>query len=257
MTKEELDRIVEEVLARILGKTAPEQEKTVSTINNPASDKKYPILKPIRTGVPVLVTEDALKKLVPNGGTILVEGKFIVTPSAKDFIMRKGITIKPVEQIPESLKSQEKHPSTKNNVALASDTTGIAHLKYLTEKLAQEGYKPINVFEARNEKPETAKLVELVCEKLRDGMATFGIIMDKDGFGSMIHANRFKGIRAVIVGNEQDAQIAREKFDANILCIPTSKFSEQRTLEIARKFITTEFGGNKENEKVIADMDKA
>ncbi|RKZ29891.1 hypothetical protein DRQ27_05400, partial [bacterium] len=68
MTKEELDRIVEEVLARILGKTAPEQEKTVSKKNNPASDKKYPILKPIRTGVPVLVTEDALKKLVPNGG---------------------------------------------------------------------------------------------------------------------------------------------------------------------------------------------
>src|SRR6476619_2972084 len=49
---------------------------------------------------------------------------------------------------------------------------------------------------------------------------TFGILACRSGQGESIVANKAKGARAALAGNEHAAHAARNDDDANILCLP-------------------------------------
>jgi ribose 5-phosphate isomerase B len=91
--------------------------------------------------------------------------------------------------------------------------------------------------------PDFAKKVSL---KVLENADAQGILICGTGIGMSIAANKFKGIRAALCRTEQDAKIAREHNDANILVLPgKEKYSETTLREIISNFQETKFQGGR------------
>jgi ribose 5-phosphate isomerase B len=65
--------------------------------------------------------------------------------------------------------------------------------------------------------PDYAERVALA---VRDGRATYGILLCGTGIGMSIAANKIPGIRAGVVYGEETARLIAEHNDANIICLP-------------------------------------
>ncbi len=89
--------------------------------------------------------------------------------------------------------------------------------------------------------PEWAfKLVKHVKEE-----KTLGILLCGSGIGVCMAANRFKGIRAALCRDEDDAKMSRLHNNANVLCLSGRKTSNELLSKIADTFLTTEFEGGR------------
>ncbi len=119
----------------------------------------------------------------------------------------------------------------------------IAFLKSLEidfEEAGQDGYSP------EDDYPDFATAV---VSKILNDEANRGILLCGSGQGMAIAANRFKGIRAGLCWNLEEASLARSDDDINILCLPRSLFSSKEGSgdggydwqDIVKAFLETEF----------------
>jgi len=85
-----------------------------------------------------------------------------------------------------------------------------------------------------------------------------GIVICKSGIGMSIVANKLPNVRAGLCKTIEDAISAREHNDTNVLVLGASKVSEKLGIEIAKKWIKTDFlkGRHVRRVKQIKDMEK-
>lgn len=89
--------------------------------------------------------------------------------------------------------------------------------------------------------PEWAKkLVEKVKEE-----KTVGILLCGSGIGVCMVANRYKGIRAALCRDEDDAKMSRLHNDANVLCLSGRKTPVELLKKITDTFLATPFEGGR------------
>jgi ribose 5-phosphate isomerase B len=82
-----------------------------------------------------------------------------------------------------------------------------------------------------------------------------GILICGTGIGMSIAANRKKGIRAALCHDTDDAKLAREHNDANVLALKGS--IKLKTAEkIVEKFFGTDFSGEERHKRRIKKLDK-
>lgn len=99
--------------------------------------------------------------------------------------------------------------------------------------------------ESTNYSEWAKKLVEkVVAEKAR------GIILCGSGQGVCMTANRYKGIRAALCRDEDDARMTRLHNDANVLCIAGRKTHPEFMKKIADVFLTTSFEGGRHQTRI-------
>lgn len=72
------------------------------------------------------------------------------------------------------------------------------------------------------ERTDYPPFAKAVCQTILDGKATRGVLLCGTGIGMSIAANRFSGIFAALVWNEDIARLAREHDHANILVLPAN-----------------------------------
>jgi len=89
--------------------------------------------------------------------------------------------------------------------------------------------------------PEWAK--KLVEEVLKEN--TIGILLCGSGIGVSMVANRYKGIRAALCRDEDDAKMARLHNNANVLCLGGRKTTPELLKKIADRFLATSFEGGR------------
>lgn len=77
-----------------------------------------------------------------------------------------------------------------------------------------------------------------------------GILLCGSGIGVSIAANRFKGIRAALCRDVDDAQMSRRHNDANVLCLSGRKTSISDILKISLAFIETVFEGGRHQTRI-------
>jgi len=71
-----------------------------------------------------------------------------------------------------------------------------------------------------------------------------GIVICGGGQGMAMAANRFKGIRAVVVSTTKDAKLARNDNDANVLSLSAEVFKDNDDWKkIVDAFLKTKFAG--------------
>jgi len=264
MEKINLEEIIAKVLSELKKETQDEpamkeqlseckDDSLSSKRNELASEPKYPVIKSIVHGKPVLITESALKRIVPDGGTVLVESNYILTPSARDFMRKKEIIIKPAESIPSKMKDSAKNPEASLTIAIGSDHRGFILKKYLKELLIKSGYTIIDVGTDKPESCDYPDFAAAVARKVSSGEVEFGIAIDSAGIGSAIAANKIENTRAAVCWDIVSAEQARLHNDANIMCIGADNLANAKAFVMVKKFIETEFVPN---ERYTKRLDK-
>ena len=80
-----------------------------------------------------------------------------------------------------------------------------------------------------------------VSKEVREDPAARGILICDSAHGMVIQANRFKGVRAAHCGSPEEAVLAREHDDANVLCLSAHFTTPEQARAIVRTFLDTPF----------------
>ena len=118
--------------------------------------------------------------------------------------------------------------------------------RYLDEKNIE--YKDYGTYdEERTDYPIYAKKV---AEAIQKGEADRGILLCRSGFGMVVVANKFKGIRAASIFSEEAAKFAKSDDDINVITLGGDYLSVNDAICIIRNWLGTEFKGGKYEERL-------
>jgi ribose 5-phosphate isomerase B len=82
-----------------------------------------------------------------------------------------------------------------------------------------------------------------------------GLLVCASGQGMAIAANRFKGIRASLCWNIDEARAARNDDDSNVLCLSSRYLSLEETKPIITTWLRTPFAGAARFKRRIEELD--
>ena len=135
-------------------------------------------------------------------------------------------------------------------IAIGSDHGGYKLKEEIKKYLSEIGieYKDFGTdSEERTDYPIYAKKV---AEAIEAKECDKGILLCKSGCGMAIVANKFKGIRAGLVINENEAKFAKADDDINVITIGGNNTSIEEAIKIIRMWIGTEFKGGRYQERI-------
>ena len=89
-----------------------------------------------------------------------------------------------------------------------------------------------------------------VCQTLARDNSDFGILICYTGIGMCMAANKFKGIRAALVDNIDNAKLTREHNDANVLCMGAKDVDLELAKKIVNVFLSSRFLGGRHERRV-------
>lgn len=125
---------------------------------------------------------------------------------------------------------------------IGSDKSGFTLKEAIKAYYLEQGYE---VEDVGTTDVENAKafhgVAPLVAEKVQSGEYDKGILCCGTGMGMSVVANKFQGIRAACVESVFAAEKCRAINDANILCMGGWIIGPEMGVEMAKKFMETEF----------------
>lgn len=83
-----------------------------------------------------------------------------------------------------------------------------------------------------------------------------GILLCGSGQGVCMAANRYKGIRASLVWDQDEAKSSRNDDDANIICLPASKLTYEQAEKLVDIWLATPFAGAARYQRRIKQLDE-
>ena len=123
-------------------------------------------------------------------------------------------------------------------VFIGADYRGFAKKQELLKFLAESQYEvtDMGAFEYQ-EGDDFNDPAIAVAKAVRENNGSRGILICDSAHGVTIQANRFKGIRAAHCGNEEEAVLAREHDDANILCMSAHFMDSELMQKVVQAFL--------------------
>lgn len=129
-------------------------------------------------------------------------------------------------------------------IAIGSDHAGFQLKNILAEKFWEEGIE-VNDCGCDGSVCDYADIAKMVCDRVRGGKVTYGILVCGTGLGMSIAANKCKGIRAALCSETFSAMYARKHNDANVLCLGGRVLSCDMARAIVDAFIHADFEGGR------------
>lgn len=131
-------------------------------------------------------------------------------------------------------------------IFVGADHNGHEYKQELTSYLSNSGHEVIDIGNANvdpnDDFPQFAGKV--VSELLATGdPSARGILICGSGQGMCMAANRFKGIRASLCWNLEEARASRNDDDSNVLCLSSRYLSLEDSQAIINVFLNTAFAG--------------
>lgn len=99
------------------------------------------------------------------------------------------------------------------------------------------------------------EIIPAVANEVHSGEADLGILVCGTGVGVEIGANRFKGIRASLCRDVEQAKNARIYDNANVLCFG-SWYKGDAFEEMLLAWLDSEFDGNEKRAQMLSDFDE-
>lgn len=120
-------------------------------------------------------------------------------------------------------------------IVIGADHRGFKYKQFIMQGMSGYNWVDVGAFDA--ERSDFPLFVEKACSSIVGKQAQLGVLLCGSGVGMSIMANRFAGIYAALVWNEQVAQKAKEHNDANVLVIPADFVTEQQTVSIIQAWL--------------------
>ena len=122
-------------------------------------------------------------------------------------------------------------------IVFGSDHAGFALRRILSSRAIDQGHA-VSEVGAQDEQPfDYPDAAAEVAKRVQNGDVDFGVLICGTGIGMSIAANRFRGVRAAVVWNENTAKLAREHNHANVLCLGARLIEPDLALKIFDTFL--------------------
>jgi ribose 5-phosphate isomerase B len=144
-------------------------------------------------------------------------------------------------------------------IFIGSDHNGFAYKQELTKVLQAAGHEVVDEGgETLNPEDDFPQFASKVVHALLDSKdkEAKGILVCGSGQGMCIAANRFKGIRASLCWDLNEARSARNDDDSNVLCLSSRFTSLEDAKAIAATFLATPFAGAPRFTRRIEQLDQ-
>lgn len=204
-----------------------------------------------------LITEADVVKLIRQGSKqIFVDVNTILTPSAKDLIIKEKIEI-----VTSFLKKSESNQSISTNsiktIAIGSDHTGYKVKSELIKFLSSQGYQIIDVGTNSEQSCDYPDFAYAVAYAVKNNQADRGVVIDATGIPSAIVANKIKGIRAAVGYNEYVIKSSREHNNSNVLSLGARVFDVEILKSFLSLWLQTNFEGGRHQRRLdkITDIE--
>ena len=149
--------------------------------------------------------------------------------------------------------------SDKSKIAVASDHAGRELKDQISELLTERGLSVLDLGTDSDDSVDYPDFGIALSEKVSSGEIRRGILVCGTGIGMSMVANKFKSVRAALVGDIFSARMSREHNDSNVLVIGGRVTGKDLALEITRVWLDTEFEGGRHQrrlDKITAISDK-
>lgn len=146
-------------------------------------------------------------------------------------------------------------------IYIGADHNGVEYKRKLSAYLKKSGYDVVDEGE-KNNRPDddypqfAGRLVGAMRGNGGTSQDTLGILICGSGQGICMAANRFKGIRAALAWNQEEARAARNDDDSNILCLSSRYLDFDSTLGIVHTWLLTPFAGAPRFKRRIDQLDQ-
>jgi len=136
-------------------------------------------------------------------------------------------------------------------VYVGADHAGFELKQKLVGELRRLGYEPVDVgpqtLDPTDDFPDYARPV---AEAVSTGKASRGVLTCGTGLGMGYVANRYPHVRAAVVWSPEIAELSRKHNDANVLVLPSRFMSDDESLDILRRWLSTPFEGGRHERRV-------
>jgi len=135
-------------------------------------------------------------------------------------------------------------------VAFGADHGGYTLKTRLLQELGKAGYTTHDLGTHSAESTDYPDFAAAVAREILAGRSDRGILIGKSGIGMSMSANKFPGIRAALVHNEDTARASREHHDANILCLGANELTPRQASRILDVWLNTPFAGGRHSRRI-------
>lgn len=142
---------------------------------------------------------------------------------------------------------------------MGADHNGFELKHKLAEALKRSGHKVEDEGDLEhNPDDDFPEFAARVVHAMRasDDDSPRGILICGSGQGMCIAANRFKGIRASLIWEVDEAHAARNDDDSNVLCLPARSITADEAIKITEAWLATPFAGAARYKRRIKELDQ-
>lgn len=135
-------------------------------------------------------------------------------------------------------------------LVMAADHGGFELKEYLKNKLVKGGYIIKDFGTDSEESVDYPDIIHPLANAIDKGEYETGIILCGSGNGAQITANKYANVRAALCWNENQARLAREHNDANIMSLPGRELDPEVAWKMVQLFLNTDFEGGRHARRV-------
>ena len=135
-------------------------------------------------------------------------------------------------------------------ISLASDHAGYKIKPLIKNYLEKKGFVVIDRGTFSSDSVDYPDFIKLAAKDVSEHNSDLGIGICGSGIGASIVANKFKGVRAALVLDEEMAELSKRHNDANFLALGERILDEAKLIKILDVWLTTKFEGGRHERRV-------
>ena len=135
-------------------------------------------------------------------------------------------------------------------ITIACDHAGYDLKNALKKEILNLNFKVIDCGTNSTESVDYPDFAKLAVNNILKNKSDIAVLICGSGIGMSMTANRFKGIRAALCKNMEDAKLARQHNDANILVLPGRQIDVDEAKNCFKIFVNTSFEGGRHKKRI-------
>lgn len=135
-------------------------------------------------------------------------------------------------------------------IALASDHAGFALKEEIKVHLARAGHELQDCGAFSSEPSDYPDFGRDAARRVSSGKAERAVLICGSGIGMCMVANRVSGVRAAVLRDAKDAELARSHNDANVACLGARITGSDAARALVESFLAAPFDGGRHEARV-------
>ncbi len=144
----------------------------------------------------------------------------------------------------------------KQNIVIGSDHAGFDLKDFFKTYLSNEGFNVNDVGTNSHASCDYPDIADKVAEHIRNNPDDLGILICGTGVGMSMAVNRYPFIRGALLYNIDEAKLARQHNNANVIVFAGRMFENKENLDFLNAFLSAEFSNEERHKQRIKKLSK-